>query len=128
MNFAVVKFGGKQHLVSEGSVFEINGNLGKTGEKVEIKEVLLQAVNSKISIGTPLVEKASVTAEVVSNGKGEKIRVAKFKSKVRYRKVMGFRPLITALKVLSIGDEKVSTDSGKQPAARKGRAAKPSSK
>ncbi len=126
MNFAVVKFGGKQHLVSQGSQIEVNGNLGKAGDKMKLEEILLESVDGNIKIGTPLVEKAVITAEVVSAGKGEKIRVAKFKSKVRYRKVMGFRPLITTLKVLSLGDAKVSDHSGKQPAAGKGRAKKPS--
>lgn len=120
MNFAVVKFGGKQHLVSEGSEFEVNGNLGKAGDKVEIKEVLLQSLDEKISIGTPLVEKAVVAASIVSAGKGEKIRVAKFKSKVRYRKVMGFRPLITRLKI-----DALSGSVGEHPAAGKTRARKP---
>lgn len=102
MNFAVVKIGGKQHLVSENSEIETNGLLGKTGDKVEIKEVLLQNLDGKISVGTPLVDGAVVATEIVNSGKGEKIRVAKFKSKVRYRKVMGFRPLITKLRVLSV--------------------------
>lgn len=127
MNFAVVKIGGKQHLVSENSEIEVDGNLGKAGDKLTWKEVLLQSLNDAVKIGTPLVDGAEVKTELVSAGKGEKIRVAKFKSKVRYRKVIGFRPLVTKLKVLSIGDEKVSTDSGKQSGVGK-RGAKKSSK
>lgn len=104
---------------------EVSGNLGKTGDKLEIKEVLLREASGKITLGTPLVDGARVATEVVSAGKGEKIRVAKFKAKSRYRKVMGFRPLITTLKVISLGDEKVPSDSGKQPGPSKRRTKKP---
>jgi hypothetical protein len=55
-------------------------------------------------LGTPLLLGKSVTAEIETTGKGEKIRVAKFKAKSRYRKVMGFRPLITTLRILSLGE------------------------
>lgn len=127
MNFAVVKFGGKQHLVSEGSLIVVTGNLGKVGDKVTLDEVLLYNHEGTVTVGTPLVKDTKVFAEVVSIGKGEKIRVAKFKAKSRYRRVMGFRPLITTFKVLSIGNEKkVSDDTGKQPRVSKGRAKKSS--
>lgn len=114
MDFAVVKIAGKQHLVSVGDQIEVNADLGKIGDKVSLDEVLLLSQNDKVAIGTPLVGKTKVAAEVVFSGKGEKIRVAKFKAKARYRKVMGFRPLLTTLKILNVGDEEISIDSGKQ--------------
>ena len=120
MDFAVIRLAGKQHVVSVGSIIEI------TGDPTKI-EVLLLSQNDIVSVGTPVLENVKVGTEVVFTGKGEKIRVAKFKAKARYRKVMGFRPLITRVKILSIGNEKISNDSGKLPGAGK-RGTKKSSK
>jgi large subunit ribosomal protein L21 len=55
----------------------------------------------KVTLGAPQLEKA-VSAEILETAKGTKIRVAKFKSKVRYRNVRGFRATLTKLKILSI--------------------------
>jgi large subunit ribosomal protein L21 len=105
MDFYVVSLAGKQHLISGGDVFSVEANLGEVGKKIVLDQVLLTSVGEKIVVGTPLVSGAKAMAEIVFSGKGEKIRVAKFKSKVRYRKVIGFRPLLTKLKVLSLGEE-----------------------
>lgn len=103
-DFAVVKIKGKQYLVSLGDQITVSGNLGKVGQKLIWAEVLLLQKGGKLIIGTPLVEKAAVKTEIISEGKGPKIRVSKFKAKSRYRRVMGFRPLETQLKILSIGE------------------------
>lgn len=123
MDFCVVKLAGKQHLISVGDIFSVEANLGEAGKKVVLDQVLLTSVEGKITVGTPLVAGAKATAEVIFSGKGEKIQVAKFKSKVRYRKVVGFRPLLTKLKVLSLGEEKVVVKKEvkeKKKASRKG--------
>lgn len=87
MDAAVVKISGKQHLVSPGDRIKVDGYLGQPGEEIDIKEVLL---------GT------KVTAKILATGKGDKIRVAKFKAKSRYRRVMGFRPKLTTLEITAI--------------------------
>lgn len=127
MDFAVVKVNGKQHLVSKDSVVDINANLGEVGKKISLEEVLLLSVDGNVTVGAPFVENAVVSADVVFAGKGEKIRVAKFKAKSRYRKVTGFRPLLTTVKITGIGNEKVSTNTGEQPRPSK-RGTKKSSK
>ena len=99
MNFAVVRVSGKQYLVEEGDTINID-------KPSEIKEVLLLADDSGVKIGTPLVAGAVVKSEVVSSGLGSKIRVAKFKAKSRYRKVMGFRAKVTKLKITKISVKK----------------------
>lgn len=58
--------------------------------------------DKKVKIGQPLIKGASVEVEIFDQIKGEKIRVATFKAKARYRKVKGFRPLLTRVKILSI--------------------------
>ncbi|MCC6710789.1 MAG: 50S ribosomal protein L21, partial [Candidatus Pacebacteria bacterium] len=72
------------------------------GKKFDVTDVLLVVDGDKISVGQPTVDKAKVTLSVVAQGKGEKILVAKFKSKSRYRKVNGHRQLQSTLKVEKI--------------------------
>ena len=108
MDFAVVKVAGKQHLVAVGDVISVEADLGKMGQTLTFPEVLLLTIGDKISVGTPLVDKATVKAEVVFSGKGEKIRVSKFKAKARYRKTIGFRPNLTKLKITEIQAAKTS--------------------
>lgn len=115
-------------MVSKDSIFDVDANLGKVGDKIVIDQVLLTNVNGEVVVGTPLVAGAKVHTEVVFSGKGEKVRVSKFKAKSRYRRTTGFRSFRTTLKVIEASDEKVSTGSGKQPGVSKGRGKKSSPK
>lgn len=100
--YAVIQLQGKQFQVQEGDEFLVD-QLGKeAGEKFEVTDVLLVVNDQDRKIGQPLVEKAKVSCELVSNQKGEKIRVAKYKSKSRYRKVIGHRQYQSTVKVLKI--------------------------
>lgn len=100
MNYAVVKVGGKQYKVSEGQTLEVDKLESKNG-KVEL-ETLLLVTDKGLKIGKPFVSGVKVIAKVLENIKGEKVRVAKYKSKVRYRRIMGFRPSMSVLKVEKI--------------------------
>lgn len=119
MDFFVVKVAGKQFLVSPGDIFSVDADLGKMGEKIVLDQVLLTSVDNKTTVGTPLVSGAKVRAEIVFSGKGEKIRVAKFKAKSRYRRVMGFRPMVTKLKVLGFGEREIRGNTEKLPKVNK---------
>lgn len=98
MDWAVVKIGGKQYKVSQGDTLEVE-KLSNGDKKVKFEEVLLAFSNGKVKVGVPTVKGARVTATVVENKKGEKIRVSKFKAKSRYRRTVGFRPHLTVLKI-----------------------------
>lgn len=102
MKYAVIKTGGKQYKVHEGKEVVIDKIEGKRGEKVSFDEVLLIVNGQKVEIGTPNILKAKVSGEIVEQEKGEKIRVAKFRAKSRYRRVKGFRPLLTRVKIKKI--------------------------
>lgn len=102
MDFAVVKIAGKQHLVKVGDSVVVEALLGEAKKWLSFSEVLLLQTDSQLAIGTPLVDGAVVKAEIVSSGKGEKISVQKFKAKSRYRRKMGFRPLVTTLKISAL--------------------------
>lgn len=99
---AVIEVGGKQYLVEENTELLVE----KLGADVESKlefPVLLafDAETHEVQVGSPAL-KTTAKAQIIEHLKGDKIRVAKFKSKVRYRKVRGFRPQLTKIKILSI--------------------------
>lgn len=102
MKYAVIKTGGKQYKVQEGKEIVIDKIEGEKGAKISFDEVLLVIEEKKVKIGTPNVLNAKVIGEIVSQEKGEKIRVAKFRAKSRYRRVQDFRPLLTRVRIKKI--------------------------
>ncbi|MFT6201604.1 MAG: large subunit ribosomal protein L21, partial [Candidatus Endobugula sp.] len=77
--YAVIKSGGKQHRVTEGETLKLEKIEAATGETIQFDEVLLVTDGDNITIGTPIVEGAAVTAEILSHGRGDKIRIIKFR-------------------------------------------------
>jgi len=102
MKYAVIQTGGKQYKVSEGKTLEVEKLPGKAKAKLTFDKVLLVVDGKKISLGQPLVKTAKVTAQILEQKKGDKIRVAKFKAKSRYRRVQGHRQLLTKLMINKI--------------------------
>ncbi len=92
MKFAVVETGGKQYLVSDGSVFTTEIIKGaKVGENVTFDKVLLTDDGSNVTVGDPYIKGASITAAYEAEGKGKKVVVVKYKAKSRYHKKRGHR-------------------------------------
>lgn len=100
--YAIIQLAGKQYKVSEGDTLQVNRLEVPADKDIVIEDVLLTASDKGSSIGTPLVEKAKVTLKVVDHYQGEKIRVAKYKSKSRYRRVNGHRQPLTTVTVTNI--------------------------
>jgi len=100
-SIAVIEIAPRQFLVKEGDVIVVN-NLNLKEKEVITPNVLLTYDGQKTKIGQPLVKDAVVKLEHLETKKGEKIRVARFKAKSRYRKVKGHRQLQTHLVVKSI--------------------------
>jgi large subunit ribosomal protein L21 len=100
--FAVIKTGGKQYLVKEGDILSIEKLAGQVGEKIIFDQILLIGNNQKIKIGQPLVKDAKVEAEILEQGKGPKVKVIKFKRKVRYHRKKGHRQPFTKVKIVKI--------------------------
>jgi len=99
---AVIKTGGKQYLAKENSLLNVDLLPNKEKETVELETLaLFDEEGKEVELGKPNLKKM-VTAEIVKHLRGDKIRVAKFKSKVRYRKVRGFRADITQIKITKI--------------------------
>jgi len=102
VTFAVVKTGGKQYLVKEGMEIVVDRLDSKEKDKINLETLMTFDEEGKSGdLGTPDLTK-KVQAEVVSHFKGDKIRVEHFKAKSRYRKVRGFRPQLTTLKIIKI--------------------------
>ena len=99
---AVIEVGGKQYLVQKNDELIVE-NLNRAAEETVEFPALLSFDSEKTDseIGSPEL-KEKVTAKVIENIKGDKVRVAKFKAKVRYRKVRGFRPQLTKIKITAI--------------------------
>jgi large subunit ribosomal protein L21 len=107
MKYAVVKTGGKQYKVSEGDVVEIDRIAGKDG-KISFEEVLLLVNDGKVTVGKPFINGEKVEAKILEDIKGIKVRVSKFKSKVRYRRTTGFRAALTKVQIEKIGGTSVA--------------------
>ncbi len=101
VKIAVVKTGGKQYLVKENDFLVVDYLKQKEGEKISLETL---AVFNEDGEGLNLKKEKikPVEAEIIEHGKGEKIRVARFKAKVRYRRVKGFRPKLTKLQIVKI--------------------------
>lgn len=109
MNYAIVKIKGHQYKVKPGDTVLLPRFEAKEGSRLSFSEVLLAIEGESVRVGTPYVKGMSITAQVESHLKGEKIRVATYKSKSRYRRVKGYRDHLTRVKIMNIvGREKKS--------------------
>ena len=100
--YAVVQTGGKQYRVAEGDIICVEKLNAEVGSKVTLNEVLVIGDAAKTIVGTPFVEGAAVTANVVENGKAKKVIVFKYKAKKDYRRKKGHRQPFTKLEIKSI--------------------------
>lgn len=99
---AIVIAGGKQYLVQEKDVIYVDRIAKDPNDSVELETLsVFDSENDSYDIGKPFVEK-KVKAKILDNLKADKIRVAKFKAKVRYRNVRGYRHSLSKLQIESI--------------------------
>jgi large subunit ribosomal protein L21 len=103
--YAIVKTGGKQYKVAEGDVIEVEKLGGEPGDAVTLSAVLLVDGDDLVTDADQLAGTA-VTAQVVAQTKGPKIRIHKFKNKTGYHKRQGHRQPLTQVKVTGISTGK----------------------
>ena len=99
--YAIVRGGGRQHKVSVGDVVEIDLVGDKVGDSLSFTPLLVVDGES-ITAGADELSKLSVTAEVLGQTKGPKIRIIKFKNKTGYKKRQGHRQRYTQVKITEI--------------------------
>ena len=117
--FAVIKTGGKQYKVAPNDVLRIEKIEGRPGETIELGAVLAVGGEAGVTLGTPLVEGAMVAAEVIEQGRADKIIVFKKKRRKNHRRRNGHRQHETVLRVTEI------LTGGKKPSQAKPAKAKP---
>jgi len=102
--FAVIETGGKQYLIKTGDTLKIEKLPVETGKEVVFDKVLLLANEDgkDVKLGTPYLDGVSIAATVEEQGRSKKIRVVKFKRKVRYKRVHGHRQHFTKVKVKEV--------------------------
>jgi large subunit ribosomal protein L21 len=117
--YAVIESGGKQHRVELGSKIQVDRLDVAPGESITLDRVLLVADGDDAAIGKPVVDGATVSAEVLGQDRGEKIIVFKYKPKARTRVKNGFRAELTTLRITDIafGGKSAAKDAEKQQKA-----------
>jgi large subunit ribosomal protein L21 len=102
MMYAVIVTGGKQYKVAEGEYLKIEKLEEATGNSITFDRVLLVGNGEDVKIGAPVVEGAKVTAEVVAQGRHDKIRIIKFRRRKHSMKRQGHRQWFTEVKITGI--------------------------
>ncbi|HEY6958615.1 MAG TPA: 50S ribosomal protein L21 [Candidatus Limnocylindria bacterium] len=100
--YAVVRSGGKQYRIEEGSVVTVGKLAGKAGDTVTLNDVLLAADAEAVKVGPSALKGARVQAEIVGHDKGPKIDVLRYKNKTRQRKMKGHRQDATTIRITKI--------------------------
>ncbi len=106
--YAVVETGGKQYRVAVGDKLMVEKLDVEEGTAIQLDRVLMVCEDGKVEVGAPVLEGTSVGATVLLQGRGEKIKVYKFKRRKKYRKTQGHRQSFTQLEITSIGDAKAA--------------------
>ena len=100
--YAVIATGGKQYRVQEGAVLRIEKLDAEAGASVEFGQVLLVGAGSSVTLGAPFISSAKVVATVQSHGKGDKVRIVKFRRRKHYKREKTHRQPYTDVKITSI--------------------------
>jgi large subunit ribosomal protein L21 len=118
--FAVIKTGGKQYRVAANDTLKIERVEGEVGQIVEVGRVLAHGEGEKVTIGSPFVEDATVTAEVVEQGRGPKVIAFKKRRRQNSRRRRGHRQLLTTVRIseILVGGAKPSKKAEAKPAAK----------
>lgn len=114
--YAVIASGGKQYRVSEGETIKLETLPVEVGKEVIFDKILLVSDGDEIQVGVPYIAGVKVNAEVIDHGRGEKIRIIKFRRRKHHMKQMGHRQDYIQVKITEIHTGK--------PRAKKAAAAK----
>ena len=118
---AVIKTGGKQYKVSEGSKLKVEKLPPSKGKDIQFKEVLLYSDGKAVDVGTPILESIKVSGRVLGEGKGKKVIIFKYKKRKRTSTKKGHRQQYAEVEITSIKKETTAIKklSAKKPVAKK---------
>ncbi len=100
--YAVIETGGKQYRVTEGATLQVERLTDEAGSKVQLDRVLALSDGAQLTVGTPMVDGAAVTAEVVEHLRGPKVFSFKKKRRKGYKRKVGHRQDLTRIKIISL--------------------------
>lgn len=117
--YAIIVAGGKQHRVMQGEYLRVEKIDAEEGAKIDFDQVLMIGDGDRVTVGAPLIEGAVVSATVKSHGRGEKVRIIKFRRRKHHRKQMGHRQHYTEILITDISSTGIDGAAGKAPASKK---------
>lgn len=100
--YAVVVTGGKQYRVTPGEWLRVEKIEGETGSTVTLDRVLMVADGDAVKVGSPALAGATVSAEIIGQGRGKKVDIIKFRRRKHHRKHQGHRQAYTEIKITGI--------------------------
>ncbi len=89
--YAVFKLSGVQFSAQEGEVIKVPLQKAEAGAKIDITDIMLVKDEDKTLVGTPYLNEAKIEAEVIGNGKNDKVEIYKYKRRTKYRRRQGHR-------------------------------------
>lgn len=121
--YAVIKTGGKQYRVTKGDLVIVEKLEAEAGETVQVGDVLMIGEEGKApEVGAPFLEKAAVTAEVIEQGRADKVVIFKKKRRHNYRRKKGHRQMQTVLRVTDVSASGKKAAPAKKAAPKKAEA------
>lgn len=100
--YAVMVTGGKQYRVMQGETLRVEKLDLEPGSTVDFDQVLLVGDGEKVTVGTPVVAGAKVSAAIKAHGRADKVRIVKFRRRKHHRKQMGHRQHFTEIEITGI--------------------------
>ncbi|HUG39011.1 MAG TPA: 50S ribosomal protein L21 [Longimicrobiales bacterium] len=97
--YAIIRSGGKQFRAEPGKTIKVPSLTAEVGETVTFEDVLFTQTDDGVTVGTPSVQGAKVSGEVIEHGKGKKVIVFKWKRRKNYRRKQGHRQKFTAVRI-----------------------------
>jgi len=102
MAYAIIKTGGRQHRVAEGDIIDVDFLDEKPGKEGIFADVLFYSDCDKLTQGSPLIEGATVTGEVIEQRKDKKVIAFKYRRRKGYHRTVGHRRKLTRIKITEI--------------------------
>ena len=99
MKYVIALINGLQYRLNQGDEIEVSRLKDNENQTVDLDKILLAVDDDKVTIGTPYIKEAKLSAKILKQMLGDKITVSKFKAKTGYRRRTGFRPKKTLLKI-----------------------------
>jgi large subunit ribosomal protein L21 len=100
--YAVIKTGGKQYRVAAGEKIKVEQIPADVGSQITLDQVLMVGEGESVTIGTPMIAGATVTASVLSHGRHDKVKIFKMRRRKHYQKHQGHRQNYTEIRIEAI--------------------------